>query len=124
MTNAGVTGEDTLHGTIRLPSALNPSAQQPPQVLLLMEGANDINGANPASVAIAVANLESMVRTAKASGLSVILGTLPPENPNACTGPGVPAGCVNRGTGAILVVPFNTALKSMAATEAVVVADV
>jgi lysophospholipase L1-like esterase len=65
-----------------------------------------------------------MVRTAKGRGLSVFLGTLPPENANACTGPNVPAGCINRGTGAILVAPFNTALKSMAATEAVAVADV
>ena len=124
VTNAGVADEDTAHGLVRLPSVLSPPNQQPPQVLLLMEGANDISSGNPSTVSPAVQNLDSMVRLAKNSGLRVVVGTLPPENPNACTGSNVPAGCVFRGGGAALVVPFNTAVKSMAATESVAVADV
>jgi lysophospholipase L1-like esterase len=124
VTNAGVSGENTSQGLVRLPSALNPVNQQPPQVLLLMEGVNDISTGSTSAIAPAVQNLDAMVRFAKASGLRVIVGTIPPENPNACTGPNVPAGCVFRAGGAALVVPFNNAVRTMAASEGVTLTDV
>jgi lysophospholipase L1-like esterase len=124
VTNAGVPAENTSQGLARLPSALSPVHQQPPQVLLLMEGANDISSGSPSTITPAIQNLDLMVQIARNSGVRVILGTLPPENPNACTGPNVPAGCEFRAGGAPVVAPFNAALKSMAASENVAVADV
>jgi len=124
VTNAGVSGETTTKGAARLPSALSPVNQQPPQVLLLLEGANDLGSGNPSTVTPAVLNLDAMVRTGKSHGLPVFVGTLPPENPNACSGAGVPAGCVFRAGGAPLVVPFNNAVRLMAASEGVTLVDV
>jgi len=122
--NQGVSAEDTITGLQRLPSVLNPINEQPPQVLLLMDGANDIANNDPSKITPAVLNLDAMVRQAKSSNVRVIVGTLPPENPAACTGPNVPSGCVARGGGAALVVSLNAAVKVMAASEGVPVADV
>ncbi len=85
----------------------------PYQVLLLMEGANDINSRDSKTIPPTVAGMQTMVRYAKGLGLKVFLATLPPENPRG-----------SLGTGAILVQPYNDALKAMAAMEDVPIADV
>jgi lysophospholipase L1-like esterase len=86
------------------------------QSVLIMEGSNDVNQALKDSLVrtAALANLQSIVRTAKAAGLRPYLATIPPMNPNVCC----------RGVGAALVPGFNDSLRSIAASEGVTLVDV
>ncbi len=52
-----------------------------PQVLLLMEGANDLNTYGEPSITHIVGSLEQMVSDARSRGAVVFLATLPPQNP-------------------------------------------
>jgi acyl-CoA thioesterase-1 len=117
--NAGVPGETSSAGVGRLAREIALADQ--PQVLLLLEGANDL-GTDPSAILPAALNIATMIRTAKASGLRVFVGTLPPQNPAAPTGSG--PSCVARNGGAGLVVRYNDALKVVAAQESVTLVDV
>jgi lysophospholipase L1-like esterase len=110
--NGGKSGESILHDdpVSRLNGYLSGGLYQ---VLLLMEGANDINSRDTNSIAPAVAVMDSMVRLAKGRGMRVFLATLPPQNPLG-----------SRGQGAVLVQPYNDALRSMAASENITLVDV
>jgi lysophospholipase L1-like esterase len=111
--NRGVKGETTADGLLRLPSVLTANYQ----VLLLMEGANDIgNSTSGATRDSALANIRSMVRIARGRGLRVFLATLPPQNPLAC--------CPRRGTGDVLLPSYNDGIKTIAATEGATLVDV
>jgi len=100
----GCNGESTAAGLVRLRRIL-PTSQA--QVMLLLEGANDIVSGTSA-IAAAVANLDSMVNYARGRGLRVVVATLPPENPSAPTSSG---NCSARYQAWQSVAPFNTALK-------------
>jgi lysophospholipase L1-like esterase len=78
------------------------------EVVLLMEGANDIASRDSRDISRTVDALRFMVRDARSRGLRPFLGTLPPET----------------GLARALVAPFNAQLKSMAASENIPVADV
>jgi lysophospholipase L1-like esterase len=112
VTNAGKPGESVQDPATlpRLDSYLSSNAYK---VLLLMEGANDINSRDSKSIAPTVAGIDQMVRDAKSRGMRVFLATLPPQNP---LGP--------LGTGAILVQPYNDQLRSLAAAENITLVDV
>lgn len=86
-----------------------------PQVILLMEGSNDLlSGQNGADAAIAA--LEAMVRDARDQGRQVGLATIPPQRPD---------GTRNRGPVAALIPGFNQRIREMAATyDHVVLVDV
>jgi lysophospholipase L1-like esterase len=112
VTNGGLKGEPTSSGLSRLSSVLTGQ-----QVLLLMEGANDINGANDAQVLTALSNMRTMVRLAKGRGLRVFLGTLPPQNPFTCFNP-----C--RANGYAQLPSYNLGLQAIAASENVPLVDV
>jgi len=74
--NAGVPGEfATVGGLARLSPEIN---DRRPNVLLLMEGTNDLNGRSPDRVAQA---LDDMVRDARQRGVVVFIATLPPARP-------------------------------------------
>jgi len=91
------------------------------QVVLLLEGANDLVDAffdDPAAMQAALDNLRSMARQARSAGLKPFIATLPPQNPNAVCVPRC------RGMAASLVVPYNDRIRSLAASEAVPVVDV
>ncbi len=118
--NLGVQGETTSQGRARLPNQL--AIISDPQVLLLMEGANDIPGGT-ASISPAVGNMQAMIEFAKGQGLKVFLGNLPPENPNACPG-GASSGCTFRAGGAAYVVPYNASMSFLASVEGVPLVDV
>jgi lysophospholipase L1-like esterase len=117
--NAGLPGETTSAGVARLPREI--ALADRPQVLLLLEGANDL-GRDSSVILPAALDIATMIRTAKGSGLRVFVGTLPPQNPTAPTGSG--PSCIARNGGAGLVVPYNTALKAVAAQESVAIVDV
>jgi lysophospholipase L1-like esterase len=120
VTDEGISGETSAQGAARIAGTIGGGLYQ---VLLLMEGANDIPGGT-LSIPPAANNMQSMIRTAKAAGLAVFLATLPPENPAACMGSASFPGCIARNGGAAFVVPYNNALKVIAAAESVTLVDV
>jgi lysophospholipase L1-like esterase len=85
----------------------------PYDVVLLMEGANDLADA---TLMPSLTNLRQMLRNAKKVGVRPYLGTIPPENANGC--------CPDRGLSALLVPGFNDQIRSMAASEGVPLVDV
>ena len=106
VSNRGVGGEELSAGVVRFPSVLIADA---PQVVLLQEGANDVNqGRSPQSIA---GSLRAMVREAKNRGVQVYVGTLLPQRRL-----GVSGSC--RGFGADDVATANDQIRSMVASEA------
>jgi lysophospholipase L1-like esterase len=105
--NEGNGGEIVADGATDLPRVLT---KDNPQVLLIQEGANDVNqGRSPASIA---ASLRSMVREAKGRGIQPYVGTLLPMRPGSC-----------RGSAADSVPPANDQIRAMVASEAVPLVD-
>src|SRR4029079_1588144 len=80
MNNAGEPGEDTGEGLTRIDKVLNQSGS-PGDVLLLMEGTNDI--AKHIGIETTRFNLGEMSRKAEARGLAVVQATLTPPGPDA-----------------------------------------
>lgn len=79
VTNAGKSREWAIDGAARLPAVL---AATRPQVVLLLAGANDLEALpNSAGLNNALVGLQTMVRTARATGATVFLATLPPVRP-------------------------------------------
>ena len=81
--NSGVSGEQAVDGVLRFPKAL----QARPDVVLLLEGFNDISlkllvrptiSSSAVDVTSIAANLRAMVRAAESRGAEVLLATLPP----------------------------------------------
>jgi lysophospholipase L1-like esterase len=85
MSKQGLGGETTSAGLTRLTSLLKT---QPPEVLLLMEGSNDLSGGDSTAIPLAVRNIEQMVVNAKAAGAYVFLATIPPQVPGSTSGKG------------------------------------
>jgi lysophospholipase L1-like esterase len=111
VTNRGQAGESVASGATRLPGALAVDA---PEVLLLQEGANDVNQ-NVAPGAIG-ASLTTMVRAARTRGVHVLLGTLLPQRPLGTGG-----SC--RGFGANNVVATNAQIQGVATAEGATLVD-
>lgn len=80
--NAGLGGETTAEGLSRLGPVL---AQNPADVLLLMEGTNDIN--EKVSLETTTFNLDAMAKKANAAGLSTVHATIIPRRPTANADP-------------------------------------
>jgi lysophospholipase L1-like esterase len=57
-----------------------------PEVVLLLEGANDLNTYGESSIPKIVGALEQMVNDARSRGAVVFLATLPPQNPDGKNG--------------------------------------
>ncbi len=70
--NEGVPGEHTVEGAERLPSVL---AETTPEVMLLLEGINNINGFSTSRQLTAI---QSMVTTAQSSNVELIIATVMP----------------------------------------------
>jgi acyl-CoA thioesterase-1 len=111
--NRGVGGERTVDGLTRLPGVL---AADRPEVLLLLEGVNDISNGDPSLVQPMVDNLRQMARQGRNSGAFVMLATLLPER----AGPGSPA---TRNGALPLLGQANDQIRSAAALEGVILVD-
>lgn len=104
ITNAGLGGERvTQAGEARLRGVL---LEHRPEVLLLMEGVNDLNGDGEAAIPNIVAALRSMVRDAQSLGVRVFVGTLLPQRPGG-----------SRALSVGLIPEVNDLLRAMAADE-------
>jgi lysophospholipase L1-like esterase len=110
--NEGSPGEFLVEGKARLPATLTKDA---PQVLMLQEGANDLNQARP-PIATLVNDLRAMVREARSRGVEVFIGTTLPQRPRACRGYDFCDGVAD-------TVPLNAQIRAMAASEGAVLVD-
>jgi lysophospholipase L1-like esterase len=86
--NEGNSGEFIAAGAADLPRVLTQDA---PEVLLLQEGTNDMDGIffgdNPETqMTTVVTNLRNMIRNARSRGVMVFVGTLTPQRVGACRG--------------------------------------
>jgi len=115
--NEGVSGNRAQDDLQRLVDDL--SAGQP-NVLLLMEGDNDLGdlttltgGALQAGITKIVNAMEDMVRAAQGRGVVPFVATIPDQRAGA-----------TRGQAAALVAPYNAALKTMIAKKGAVLVDV
>ena len=90
-----------------------------PQLVLLLEGANDLNAPFEAGEGIndriraTVSALEDMVKDAGFRGIPVMLGTLPPQRPGA-----------PKAGAATFLTRFNDALRVMAAAKGAQIVDI
>ena len=108
--NEGKAGEFASDGKVRLPDAIKANA---PEVLLLLEGANDINFLGRRGITRVVVALEDMIKDAHRRGLIVFVGTLPRQRP----------GGRNAG-GAEVVEELNVQIRKTATEEGATVVDV
>jgi lysophospholipase L1-like esterase len=107
--NRGSNGELTAAGEERLPNEL---AAYSPEVLMLMEGTNDLTGnVNPSKT---IGSLDQMVFDARARGVSAIfLASVPPIAPGGPNNGVIPN-----------VVPLNALIRDLAARRGVQFVDV
>ena len=94
---------------VRLRTALDA---EKPDVLLLQEGVNDLNGLHSAGIPMIRDQLQAMVQTARSRNIQVLLGTLLPQRVGAC-----------RGYAPADIVPMNDAIRTMAAANGATLVD-
>jgi lysophospholipase L1-like esterase len=113
--NEGSGGETAAFGATQFASVLN---QDQPQVVLLLEGINDIHGSVPQSngIPIVASSLRSMVQEAKRRGVFVFLATLLPERKGSCRS-------FDWDDGVEDVVPADSQIRVLAASENVPLVD-
>ena len=97
------------NGVSRLPGVLNADT---PQVLLLQEGANDLNVLGSAAIPGLVSGLRAMTMEARSRGIIVFLGTLLPQRRGGSHA-GDPA----------LIPLANAQIRSLAASEGATLVD-
>ena len=108
--NEGRAGEFAADGRGRLPDAIRAHS---PDVLLLMEGANELNVFGRGGVTRTVVAIEDMVKDAHRRGLLVLVATLPPQRPGG-----------SKAFGAAFVAELNAQLRKTAVEEGAGVVDV
>lgn len=112
VTNQGLRGERAgAPGTTSRFSSVVAGGQY--QVVLLMEGSNDLSDRDSRLEAAAITNLGRMVRDAKSRGVRPYLATVPPMISNTA-----------RGLAWSLVPGFNDQIRSLAAAEGITLVDV
>ncbi len=110
--NEGVGGERASAGVNRLPGVLTADR---PDVLVLLQGINDLNGDGAAAVPVVLDALRTDIRNARAAGVQyVFVSTLLPERPG---------GSPPRGEVPELVAPANDLIRPMVTSEGAVLVD-
>ena len=104
--NAGAPGEEARHALSRFESVLRSHL---PEVVLLMEGTNDLDVVGGGGAELAARAVDSMVNRARGAGLDVLLMTIPPQRFNAS---------------ASLVAGFNDRIRAIAQRRGVELVDI
>jgi lysophospholipase L1-like esterase len=107
--NEGEAGDTVERGVTRLPGVIAVDA---PQVLLLQEGVNNVNGGSAAQSAVVADGLRSMIREAQSRGIQVFLGTLLPQRADGC-----------RARAPSLIAPTNDLIRGVAISERATLVD-
>lgn len=106
----GVVGETAAQGAARLPGEL---AAHRPDVVLLLEGVNDLHGPLPdGGIPEALSGVSAMIQETRSAGIQILVGTLPPATPGA-----LPPNT------AALIAPFNAQLIPLAQASGATVVD-
>jgi acyl-CoA thioesterase I len=106
----GVVGETAVQGAARLPGEL---ASHRPDVVLLLEGVNDLHGPLPdGGIPEALSGINTMIQETRSAGIQILVGTLTPANPGA-----LPPGT------AALIAPFNAQVIPLAQANGATVVD-
>ncbi len=111
--NAGKPGEFVV-SSAALTRFGNALSEAKPDLVLLLEGANDLNNAGDmvnAAITASVSSLEEMVKEAVRRNIPIMVATLPPQRPP-------------KGTAAAFVQRFNDAVKVMAGKKGAMLVDV
>lgn len=108
--NEGFAGEMAADGRARLPDAIKADS---PEVLLLMEGANEINVLGRRGISRAVGALEDMIKDAQRRGVIVFVATLPPQRAGG-----------DHAEGAPFLDELNTQIRKTALDEGATLVDV
>ena len=109
MTDEGLPAETATAGLIRLPGVL---VRDQPDVMLLLEGVNDLNNGGDAAIPAVKSALTNMVREGRRRGLTVFLATLLPQQP-----PGM------RARAPASIQPCNVEIRKVASAEGAVLVD-
>jgi lysophospholipase L1-like esterase len=110
--NDGRAGEHVV-GSVALARFNRDVSDSKPDLILLMEGANDMNDTTDmvnAAVADIVSTLEEMVKEAGRRGIPIMVATIPPQRPPRTAAPSIGR--------------FNDAVKAMAAKKGGILVDV
>lgn len=107
VTNSGVGGEAAAEAVSRFQSELG---RLQPDVVLLMEGTNDLSPTSSGPGELGAAAIEAMVRSAKERGVAPILATIPPQRPPRDT--------------ESMVSPYNDLIRQIAIRHNVPLVDV
>jgi acyl-CoA thioesterase-1 len=106
----GVVGETALQGAARLPGEL---ASHHPDVVLLLEGVNDLHGPLPdGGIPEALSGISTMIQETRSAGIHILVGTMTPANPGAL-----------RPDTAALIAPFNAQMIPLAQANGATVVD-
>lgn len=108
--NAGHAGERAEDGPGRFIDAVREGR---PEVVLLMDGANDLIALGRRGISPAVGGIETMIKEAGRRGAQVFLATLPPQRPGS-----------PKGSAAALIDAYNAELVKTAAEEGARIVDV
>jgi lysophospholipase L1-like esterase len=85
-------------------------------VVLIMEGSNDVTKQDDKIFPAAISVLRQMIGDAQSRQMIPFLATIPPMNPSGC--------CPDRGRAAALVPEFNDDVRALAASQNVTLVDV
>ncbi|MDA1183320.1 MAG: GDSL-type esterase/lipase family protein [Acidobacteria bacterium] len=107
VTNSGVGGERAAQAVSRFQSELG---RLQPDVVLLMEGTNDLSPTSLSPGALGAAAIETMVRSARERGVAPILATIPPQRTGRDT--------------ESMVIPYNDLIRQIAIRQNVPLVDV
>ncbi len=78
MTNAGRSGEAAIEGVVRFPGVMSTVR---PDVVLIVEGYNDLNTYGTSFISRAVSAIETMAKEGRGRGARVLIGSLTPPRP-------------------------------------------
>lgn len=108
--NYGLSGEKAINARERFFSALNAVR---PEVVLLMQGYNDIQGGLDGAASGAASEMRIMASEARLRGMRVFLATLAPPRPGG-----------NRAIGQFFIDDYNNRMRALAASEGAVLVDI
>jgi lysophospholipase L1-like esterase len=81
MMNEGLPNERAVEGAVRLPGVLSSSL---PEVVMLLEGVNDLNNGGSTAIPGVISALRTMIRDSRQRGATVMVSTILPERQGAC----------------------------------------
>jgi lysophospholipase L1-like esterase len=108
--NEGRSGEWAEAGVARFPDVIRQDA---PEIIILMEGANDLGFLGRKGISATIGQLETMVKYARARGIPILLASLPPQREGS-----------PKGASASFLAEFNRQVRGTAVDEGAIFVDV